>query len=45
MNYIDQLRRDKQKQEFCKLNDIKLVEVYDNDILNESLFEKFGINL
>lgn len=45
MNYMDQLRRDQQKREFCDLNDIKLIEVYDNDVLDESLFEKFGINL
>ena len=44
-NYIDQLRRDKQKLEFCEINDIKLMEVYDNDTLKESLFEKFGIKL
>lgn len=44
-NYLDQLRRDKQKLEFCKINGIKLVEIYDNDILKKSLFEKFGINL
>ena len=28
INYIDQLRRDKQKYDFCKINGIKLVEVY-----------------
>jgi hypothetical protein len=45
MNYMDQLRRDKQKQEFCDLNDIQLVEVYDKDVLSKSLFKKLGINL
>ena len=45
MNYMDQLRRDKQKLEFCKINDIKLVEVYDTDVLNKNLFKKFGITL
>lgn len=45
LNYIDQLRRDKQKSDFCKINDIKLVEVYDNDLLNKDLFKKFGIDL
>lgn len=44
-NYLDQLRRDKQKMEFCSINEIKLMEVYDGDVINISLFEKFGINL
>ena len=44
-NYIDQLRRDKQKLEFCRINDIKLMEVYDGDKLDKSLFKKYGINL
>lgn len=44
-NYIDQLRRDKQKLEFCEMNGIHLMEVYDGDVLDESLFKKHGINL
>jgi len=44
-NYLDQLRRDKQKMEFCSTNEIKLMEVYDGDVIDRSLFEKFGINL
>ena len=45
MNYIDQLRRDKDKLEFCRINDIKLVEVYYNDLLNKKLFKQQGVAL
>lgn len=45
LNYLDQVRRDKQKAEFCKVNEINLVEIYDTDKLNEDLFLKFGIKL
>tara|TARA_Y100000361_G_C11157496_1_gene345108 strand:- start:1722 stop:2132 length:411 start_codon:yes stop_codon:yes gene_type:complete len=45
VNYIDQLRRDKQKMEFCEINDIIMVEIYDTDILSKSLFKKQGVSL
>jgi len=45
INYIDQLRRDKQKLDFCELNSIKLVEVYYSDRINKELFKKQGIIL
>jgi|TARA_R110002167_G_scaffold90063_1_gene242896 hypothetical protein len=41
MNYIDQLRRDKQKLEFCDINEIDLIEIYESDITNKSLLKKF----
>lgn len=44
-NYIDQLKRDKEKLDFCKINDIKLVEVYYNDEINSNLFKKQGVIL
>jgi len=44
-NYIDQLRRDVQKREFCVINDIKLIEIYPKDKINKSLFKKFNISL
>tara|TARA_B100002019_G_scaffold105490_1_gene90667 strand:- start:1484 stop:1894 length:411 start_codon:yes stop_codon:yes gene_type:complete len=44
-NYIDQLKRDKEKLDFCKINDIKLVEVYYNDEINLNLFKKQGVIL
>ena len=40
MNYLGQLRRDQQKLEFCKLNKIKLVEIYDEDTLTPAFFKK-----
>lgn len=45
INYIDQLRRDKQKLDFCELNSIKLVEVYYSDTISKELFKKQGITL
>ena len=44
-NYINQLRRDKQKLDFCEINNIKLIEIYESDKLNKRLFKKFGITL
>mgnify|MGYP001331576392 CR=1 FL=1 len=44
-NYIDQLRRDVQKRDFCVINDIKLIEIYPKDKINKSLFKKFNITL
>lgn len=45
VNYLSQLSRDKQKLEFCHLNNLTLVEVYPEDILSEDLFKKFGVIL
>ena len=45
LNYLDQLRRDEKKLKFCNVNDITLVEIYPNDIINEKLFESFGVIL
>ena len=33
------------KAEFCEINDIILVEIYDSDIVNELLFKKFDVTL
>ena len=44
-NYIDQLRRDKDKREFCEINDIALIEVYDTDKISKRLFKKYNIEL
>lgn len=43
--FLSQIRRDNEKQEFCKLNDIKLVEVYPEDKLSVDLFKTFGVIL
>jgi|TARA_R100000008_G_C3514961_1_gene130818 hypothetical protein len=44
-NYLEQLKRDEMKFKFCELNDIQLVEIYDSDVINISLFKKFDITL
>lgn len=43
--FLSQIRRDNDKQEFCKLNKIKLVEVYPKDELSVDLFKTFGVIL
>jgi hypothetical protein len=45
INYLNQLKRDRDKLNFCELNDIQLVEIYDGDELSEKLFESFGVIL
>lgn len=45
LNYLDQLRRDEKKLKFCNVNDITLVEIYPKDVINENLFQSFGIIL
>jgi|TARA_R110001599_G_scaffold103857_3_gene264201 hypothetical protein len=45
INYINQLKRDADKLEFCKINNIKLIEIYESDTINEELFIKFGVDL
>ena len=42
-NYIDQLRRDKQKQDFCIKNEIKYIEIYDGDEINKDLLLELGV--
>jgi len=44
-NFIDQLKRDQKKETFCELNQIKLVSIYQNDIIDEHLFELQGVIL
>jgi hypothetical protein len=45
VNFLNQIKRDFKKIEFCELNNIKLVEIYPNDELCKSLFERFGVFL
>jgi hypothetical protein len=45
INYINQLKRDQDKLKFCELNGIQLIEIYEEDKLNEKLFENFGVHL
>ena len=44
-NYINQLRRDQNKLEFCEINDIHLVEIYNLKELTVSFFKKHGVLL
>ena len=45
INYLNQLKRDRDKLKFCEINNIQLVEIYDGDRLDKSLFSNFGVNL
>jgi len=45
INYLDQIRRDKQKIEFCKINAINFFEIYDSDEINKDLFINLGLDL
>ena len=44
-NFVSQIRRDQQKIDFCELNEIKLVEIYEKDKLSKSFFKKLDISL
>jgi hypothetical protein len=43
--FLSQIRRDNDKQDFCKLNEITLVEIYPNDEVSVDLFKSFGVTL
>lgn len=43
--FLGQIRRDNDKQKFCELNNIKLVEIYPDDKLSLDLFKSFGVVL
>jgi hypothetical protein len=45
MNFLHQLKRDVNKEKFCSLNNIKLVTIYDSDVVNTGLFEIQGVIL
>lgn len=45
MGYLDQLKRDEKKLEFCNLNGITLVEIYPKDEISKDIFLRFGIEL
>lgn len=46
-NYMAQQRRDHEKNDFCDLNDIKLILIFENEKnkLSKSFFKKLDINL
>jgi very-short-patch-repair endonuclease len=41
--FLQQLKRDQKKEDFCEINKIKLVRIVESDILNEDLLEKLEI--
>jgi len=45
LKYLEQLKRDQNKFDFCDLNGIKLVEIYSTDVVNASLFSDQDIFL
>jgi len=45
LRYLEQLRRDQKKLDFCEMNDITMVEIYPEDTVDKALFEKQGIYL
>ena len=44
-NYLEQLKLDEKKETFCSFNKIKLVTIYQNDIIDKHLFESQGVIL
>ena len=44
-NFLGQIRRDNEKEKFCAINSINLVEIYPDDKLSIKLFESFGVIL
>ena len=44
-NFVKQLSRDQQKIDFCELNSIILVEIFDGDKLTKKIFENCGVYL
>ena len=44
-NFIRQIRRDQQKIDFCKLNNIKLIEVFNESEINKKTFKDAGVFL
>jgi len=45
INFLNQLKRDQQKERFCELNDIKLLTIFPNDKITIGLFESQGVIL
>jgi hypothetical protein len=45
MNFVAQIKRDLDKHEFCRLNNITLVEIMPKDKLSEKLFADQGVIL
>ena len=44
-NFLGQIRRDNSKENYCKLNVIKLIEVYPKDDLSKNLLPSLGLDV
>ena len=44
-NYLAQLKRDHQKNDFCELNNIKLILIFEKDKLSKEFFKNLDISL
>lgn len=45
INFLNQLKRDQQKERFCELNNIKLLTIFPDDKITIGLFESQGVIL
>lgn len=45
LNFLEQLKRDKIKEDYAELNEIKLVTIFPDDEINKDLFLEFGVEL
>ena len=43
--FVEQIKRDQQKIDFCELNNIKLIEVFDEAEINKKTFKDCGVFL
>ena len=44
-DFLKQMKRDQIKENFCKINNITLVLIYQDDDISLELFETFGVKL
>lgn len=44
-NFVGQIRRDHDKQKYCELNKIRLIEIYPDDDITEESFRKLGLKI
>ena len=42
-NFLGQIRRDNEKQKYCELNSIKLIEIYPKDEISAESFRSLGL--
>lgn len=44
-NFLGQIRRDSEKQKYCEINKIKLIEIYPDDNINEESLRGLGLKI